>query len=243
MFDRIEFEKDKIEKAKSQSQDDGLKKLALEFIVESDKYDYGYQWTWLGLPIIQMPQDIIAIQEIIWKTKPDVIIETGIAWGGSVVYYASLLDLIGKGKMVAVDTVLPQKNIDAIMKYPFSSRIHLHKGSSTDPETLDFIKGLISGSETVMVILDANHTHDHVLEELRLYAPLVTKGQYLVVFATILEDIPRQKHRVRSWGPGNNPKTALRQYLQETDRFSEDEYVSNKLISTFAINGYLECVK
>lgn len=243
MFDREQFELDKRTNAKAQARDEGLKELALDFIVESDKYGYGYQWTWFDMPMIQMPQDIVTTQEIIWKTQPDVIIETGIAWGGSIVFYASLLQLIGKGKVVAVDVVLPQKNIDAIMKYPFSERIHLHEGSSLDMKTMDVIKGHISKDDKVMVLLDSNHTHDHVLNELRLYAPLVSKGQYLIVSDTIVEDIPLQQHRPRPWGPGDNPKTALRQYLTETDRFAEDEYINSKLMLTYSPNGYCVCLK
>jgi cephalosporin hydroxylase len=243
MFDRDQFEQDKRANAKAQAKDEELKKLALDFIVESDKYGYGYQWTWLDMPMIQMPQDIVATQEIIWKTQPDVIIETGIAWGGSIVFYASLLHLIGKGKVVAVDVVLQQKNIDDIMKYPFSDRIHLHKGSSVAAETMDVVKGHISKGDKVMVLLDSNHTHDHVLAELRLYAPLVTKGQYLIVSDTIVEDIPVQHHRPRPWGPGDNPKTALQQYLTESDRFAEDEYINSKLMLTYSPNGYCVCLK
>jgi len=243
MFDREQFELDKHANAKAQAKDEDLKELALDFIVESDKHGYCYQWTWLDMPIIQMPQDIVATQEIIWKTQPDVIIETGIAWGGSIVFYASLLQLIGKGKVIAVDVALPQKNIDAIMKYPFSDRIHLHKGSSVAPETMDIIKGHIAAGDKVMVLLDSKHTHDHVLNELRLYAPLVTEGQYLIVSDTIVEDIPTQQHRPRPWGPGDNPKTALRQYLTESDRFAEDEYINNKLMLTYSPNGYCVCLK
>lgn len=243
MFDRDQFEKDKRANAKSQANDEDLKKLALDFIIESDKYGYGYQWTWLDMPMIQMPQDIVVTQEIIWKTQPDVIIETGIAWGGSIVFYASLLQLIGKGKVVAVDVALPQKNVDAIMKYPFSDRIHLHKGSSVASETLEIIKGHIKDGDKVMVLLDSNHTHDHVLEELRLYGPLVSEGQYLIVSDTIVEDIPAQEHRPRPWGPGDNPKTALRQYMTETDRFAEDDYINAKLMLTYSPNGYCICLK
>src|SRR5690349_10957552 len=133
MFDRVEFDRQNLTRAAEMSRDDGLRKRALDLVIESDKYGYGYQWTWLGLPIIQLPQDIVATQEIIWKSKPDVIIEAGIAWGGSVALYASLLQLIGKGKVVAVDLNLMDHVSNQIMSYPFSDRIHLYKGSSTDP--------------------------------------------------------------------------------------------------------------
>jgi len=243
MFDRPAFEAKKRETAQAQYKDEKLQRMALDLLVESDRYGYGYQWSWLGMPVIQLPPDIIATQEIIWETQPDVIIETGIAWGGSVVMYASLQQLIGKGKTIAVDRVLPDDNIEKIKNYPFADRIHLLHGSSTDPEIVQTISSMIEPDDKVMVLLDSNHTHEHVLDELRLYAPLVTPGQYLVVSDTIVEDIPAQEHRPRSWGPGNNPKTALWEYLKETDRFEEDPYVNAKLLTTFTPNGYMKRVK
>lgn len=238
MFIRDDFEADKRKNAEAQSRDQNLRRSALDLIVKSDQYGYGYQWTWLGLPIIQLPQDIVVTQEIIWACKPDVIIETGIAWGGSVALYASMLQLIGKGKVVAVDLNLMDHVSQQIMAYPFSNRIHLYKGSSTDPEIVAKIKQHIEPGNTVMLLLDSNHTHEHVLEELRLYAPLVTKGQYLVVSDTIVEDIPIQEHRPRKWGPGNNPKTALNAYLAETGAFEVDRSINNKLLLTFTPDGY-----
>jgi len=211
--------------------------------VESDKYGYGYQWTWLGLPIIQMPQDILVTQEIIWQTKPDVVIETGIAWGGSVALYASLLQLIGKGTVVAVDLNLMDHVEAQIMALPFSERIQLYKGSSTETSMRQKIAAHVKPGQSVMVLLDSNHTHDHVLEELKLYAPLVTEGQYLVVSDTVVEDIPVQDHRPRPWGPGNNPKTALQAYLAQSDRFVVDEMIDSKLLLSYTPQGYCRCVK
>jgi len=243
VFIREDLEKSKRETAASQMKDAELRKTALDFIIDSDKHGYGYQWTWLGLPFIQMPQDMIVTQEIIWETKPDLIIETGIAWGGSVVFYASLLQLIGNGEVVAVDLNLYDHVAQRIMSYPFSDRVHLYKGSSTDPAIAAKVKAHVKLGKKVMVLLDSNHTHQHVLDELRIYAPLVTKGQYLVVSDTIVEDIPPQKHRLRPWGPGNNPKTALRQYMKESDRFEVDEYTNSKLLLTYTPEGYCRCVK
>lgn len=243
MFIRDEFEADKRKNAEAQAKDDALRGIARDFVIESDKYGYGYQWTWLGLPMIQLPQDIVVTQEIIWECKPDVIIETGIAWGGSVVLYASILQLIGKGKVVAVDLNLMDHVSAQIMSYPFSDRIHLYKGSSTDPDIVSKIKSHVAPGQSVMVLLDSNHTHEHVLNELRLYGPLVTKGQFLIVSDTVVEDIPAQTHRPRPWAPGNNPKTGLRQYLTETDRFEVDEYVNRKLLLTYSPEGYCRCNK
>jgi cephalosporin hydroxylase len=243
MFDRVEFDKQNLTRAAEMSRDDGLRKRALDLVIESDKYGYGYQWTWLGLPIIQLPQDIVATQEIIWRSKPDVIVETGIAWGGSVALYASLLQLIGKGKVVAVDLNLMDHVSNQIMSYPFSDRIHLYKGSSTDPEIVSKVQAHIEPGQSVMVLLDSNHTHQHVLEELRIYAPLVTKGQYVVVSDTVVEDIPAQTHRTRPWGPGDNPKTALHAYLKESKRFEVDQEINRKLLLTYTPDGYARCIE
>ncbi|MGH6792193.1 MAG: cephalosporin hydroxylase family protein [Methyloceanibacter sp.] len=243
MFDRAVFEKDKRLKAEAQAKDPELNEIACRFLIDSDKYSYSYQWTWLGLPIIQLPQDIVTTQEIIWATKPDVIIETGIAWGGSIILYASLLQLIGRGKVVGIDLNLMDHVRDQIMNYPFSDRITLYKGSSTDPDIVTKVTSHIGPDQSVMVLLDSNHTHQHVLEELRVYAPLVTKGQYLIVSDTIVEDIPVQSHRPRPWGPGNNPKTALTVYLQESGRFACDGYVDSKLLLTHSPGGYNLCIK
>ena len=243
MFIREDLEKSKRETADAAAKDDALRKTSLDFLVKSDKHGYGYQWSWLGLPFIQMPQDIVATQEIIWATKPDVIIETGIAWGGSVAFYASLLQLIGKGEVVGIDLNLYDHVAEQIMAYPFSNRIHLYKGSSTDPSVAARAISHVKAGQSVMVLLDSNHTHEHVLNELRIYGPLVTKGQYLVVSDTVVEDMPRQDHRPRPWGPGDNPQTALRAYMKETDRFEIDPYINAKLLLTSSPGGYCRCVK
>jgi cephalosporin hydroxylase len=243
MFDRKPFEENKIANAKKMSGDKPLQEMALDLVIKSNEHDYGYQWTWLGQPIIQLPPDIVATQEIIWQNKPDVIIETGIAWGGSIVFYASLLQLIGKGEVIAVDLNLYDHITDNVMGYPFSNRISLYKGSSTDPEVFAEIKSHIKPGQSVMVLLDSHHSHAHVLDELRLYAPLVTKGQFLVASDTIIEDLPPPPHRQRPWGPGDSPKSAVDVYMKETDRFVEDEYVNGKLLTTFTPHGYLRCVK
>jgi cephalosporin hydroxylase len=243
MFNRQDLEDQKLASAISQSQDVELRRQALQFVVQSDKYGYAYQWTWLGLPIIQLPADIVAVQELIWQTQPDLIIETGVAWGGSLLLYASLMQLYGRGQVVGVDLNLYAHVAESIMSYPFSHRIHLYKGSSTDPDVFTRVKAHGESSDRVMVILDSNHTHEHVLEELRLYGPLVSKHQYLIVSDTIVEDIPVQEHRVRPWAPGRNPKSALVEYLRTSDRFEVDQYVDAKLLTSFNPMGYLKCIK
>jgi cephalosporin hydroxylase len=243
VFNREEFEADKRRMANEQSQDKNLQKIAHEFLIESDKRGYAYHWTWLGLPIIQMPADIIATHEIIWQTKPDVIIETGVAWGGSIVMYASILELIGKGKVIGIDLNLMDHVEEQIMSYNFSKRIQLFKGSSVEPSLVEKVKSLIEPGQSVMVILDSNHTHEHVLDELRAFAPLVTKDQYLLVCDTYVEDVPLQTHRPRPWGPGNNPGTALREYVKDSDVFEVDEYLDKKILTTYTPGGYLKRVR
>ncbi len=243
MFNRNAFERDKRRQAAAQGQDAQLKSLAHDLNVASYQYDYGYQWTWLGMPIIQLPPDILAVQEILWEARPTLVIETGVAWGGSIVFYASILQLIGEGRVVGIDSVLPDENRREILKYPFSHRITLLNGSSIADETLAAVRDLVRPDDRVMVMLDSNHTHDHVLAELRRYAPLVSKDQYLVVSDTCVEYFPDQVPRKRPWGPGANPLTALRAYLAETDRFAVDEHIDNKLLLTYTPHGYLRCVK
>lgn len=243
MFDRKSLEADKLRTAISQSKDKELMQKALRLVIDSDKYGYAYQWTWLGLPMIQLPSDIVATQEIIWKTQPDVIIETGVAWGGSILMYASLMQLYGRGNVIGIDLNLYDHVSDQIMSYPFSNRITLFKGSSISDEIIAKVKAMVKPNDKVMVILDSNHTHEHVLNELRAYAPLVSKDQYLVISDTIVEDIPPQMHRPRAWGPGNNPKTAVFEYMKESNRFEVDDYIDAKLLMTYCPMGYLKCIR
>jgi cephalosporin hydroxylase len=243
MFDRESFEREKRQNAEAQVRDTALQELAHRFIVEADRHSYEYQWSWLGLPMIQLPADILALQEIVWETKPDVIVETGVAWGGSTVFYASLLQLLGKGMIIGIDLNLMDHVTKSIMSYPFSDRIHLLRGSSVDAGMAAKIKALIAPGQSVMVVLDSHHTHEHVLDELRLYAPLVTKGNFLVVCDTIVETTTLQPHRPRPWGRGNNPHTALEAFLKESDRFERDQYVNGKVVTSLFPGGYVRCVK
>jgi cephalosporin hydroxylase len=198
------------------------------------KDKYPYDFTWLGRPIIQLPQDIIALQEIIWETKPDLIIETGIAHGGGLIFYASILELIGKGKVLGID-------ID-IEAHPMYKRIEMIQGSSVDKEVAIKVAQIAQKSKT-MVILDSLHTHAHVLEELNLYAGLVSEGSYLVVCDTIIEHMPQGFFYDRPWDKGNNPATAVKEFLKNNDKFVADEEIDNKLMLTAAPGGYLKKIK
>ena len=184
--DRLEFEAHKREMALALGQDRDAFRQSLDTLVALDRYDYAYLWSWMGLPIIQMPADIMATQEVIWATKPDIIIETGVARGGSLIFMAALLKVIGKGQVIGVDIDIRAHNRESIEAHPVAPLITLIEGSSTAPETLARVRAAILPGASVMVVLDSDHSRDHVLEELRAYGPLVTPGQYLVVADTLL---------------------------------------------------------
>lgn len=226
------------------SKDRSLLQSTLRWFVQASKAEYSYHFTWLGCPIIQFPQDVIAMQEIIWRVKPDLIIETGIAHGGSLIFYASMVDLIGQeGQVLGIDIDIREHNRVEIESHPMYRRITMIEGSSTDEEVIIQVLEFAKGKDRVLVALDSNHTHDHVLQELELYSPLVREGSYLVVFDTIIEDMPEDSFPDRPWGKGNNPKTAVMEFLRRNDRFVIDEEIGSKLLITVAPDGYLRCVK
>lgn len=216
---------------------------------ETNRNGYTYNFSWLGRPIIQYPQDIVAMQELIWATQPDLIIETGIAHGGSLVFSASMLELNaacgGKknARVLGVDIDIRAHNRAAIEAHPLARRIDMIQGSSVAPEIVAQVKEAARGLESVLVILDSNHTHEHVLAELEAYAPLVTRGNYCIVFDTLVEDMPAELFPDRPWGPGDNPKTAVWEYLKSHPEFEIDQGIPNKLLITVAPDGYLKRVK
>ena len=220
-----------------------LKDAAAEFNVQSNKAQYSYNFSWMGRPIIQYPQDMIAMQEIIWQLKPDLIIETGIAHGGSLIYYASIMELIGKGEIVGIDIEIREHNRREIQNHPMYKRIKMVEGSSISQETVNEVKKLASGKNTVLVSLDSNHTHDHVLNELKLYSPFVTPGSYIVVFDTIVEDMPENYLPGRAWSRGDNPKTAVWEFLKQNPDFEIDHAIDNKLLISVAPQGYLRRIR
>lgn len=244
--DRLEFEAHKSEMALALGKDEGAFQKSLDTLVALDRYDYSYLWSWMGVPIIQMPADVMATQEVIWNTKPDIIIETGVARGGSVIFMAAMLQLLGKGKVIGVDIDIRAHNRDSIEKHPMSSRITLIEGPSTTTKTLAKVKAEIPAGASVMVVLDSDHSRDHVLDELRTYGPLVTEGQYIVVADTLLgfgdaSQTPTKRSKI--WHPGDEPYTALNAYLKETDRFETDAALNGKLVLSSSPGGYLKCVR
>jgi cephalosporin hydroxylase len=242
--DRARFEEEKREAAARMAADGELAREALALNVAADRHDWSYQWSWLGLPVIQMPPDIVVLQEVIWETRPQLVIETGIARGGSLILSASILELIGEGTVLGIDIDIRAHNREAIESHPLARRVQMIEGSSVAEGVVAQAGAAAAEVERVMVILDSNHTHDHVLAELRAYAPLVTAGQFLVVADTFVEDIPPQAHRPdRPWGPGDNPATALAAWLEESDGFEPDPFVNAKLLLTASPGGYLRRVR
>jgi len=224
--------------------DKNFSSLTKNWFLESCKYNYSYNFTWMDRPIVQFPQDMIAMQELIWQIKPDLIIETGIAHGGSLIFYASMLELIGeKGQILGIDIDIREHNRFEIEKHKMFKRITMIQGSSIDEDIAKQVSEFAKDKQRILVVLDSNHTHDHVLKELELYSPLVTKESYLVVFDTVVEDMPEDLFSDRPWGKGNNPKTAVWEFLKQNDRFEIDKDIEAKLLITVAPDGYLKCVK
>lgn len=232
--------------------------MAHEFTVASVKAKYSYNFFSLGIPIIQYPQDIVAMQELIWNVKPDLIIETGVAHGGSLVQSAAMLALldltdaissglsfdpsVSKRKVLGIDVDIRRHNREAIESHPMSSRIEMIEGSSISDEVIKRVGEYAKDFSNVLVCLDSNHTHDHVLAELHAYAPMVSPGNYCVVFDTLIEDMPDDSYPDRPWGRGNNPKTAVWEFLAGGPDFEIDRGIHEKLLITVASDGFLKRV-
>lgn len=232
---------------------------AKTFMQESLGPKYSYNFEWLGRPIIQYPQDIVAMQELIWEVKPDLIIETGIAHGGSLILSASMLAMIdiceamesnamfnpkeSKRKVLGIDIDIREHNKKEILSHPMSSRIEMIEGSSISKDTIEKVKNIASNFSKILICLDSNHTHDHVLAELELYAGLTSVGSYCIVFDTVVEDMPNDLFKDRPWEPGNNPKTAVKKFLESSTDFVIDKTIENKIIITVAPDGFLKRIK
>ena len=219
-----------------------LQKAKIDFNIESNKVKYSYNFSWMGRPIIAYPQDMIAMQEIIWDIKPDLIIEAGIAHGGSLVYYASLLELIGNdGFVLGLDIDIRKHNREFIESHPMFKRIKMIEGDSTSIDIANQVYEFAKNKKRIIVCLDSNHTHEHVLRELQLYAHLTSIDSYCIVFDTIVEDLPADyMPGGRPWNPGNNPKTAVLDFLKENENFEIDKNIDNKILISVAPDGYLK---
>lgn len=238
-----------IEEISEQGRDPKLLSSTRKWVNLANVKKYSYHFEWLGRPIIQYPQDIVAMQELIWHVKPDLIIETGIAHGGSLIFSASMLALleiskaIKKGKVIGIDIDIREHNRVEIEKHPLSNKIKMIQGSSIGEKIVRQVYDFAKDYNNIIVVLDSNHTHSHVLAELNAYAPLVSKGSYCVVFDTIIEDMPEDMFPDRPWGKGNNPKTAVGEYLKTHSEFEIDSNIENKLLITVAPGGYLKRIK
>ena len=265
------FEDEVKNRIEANSHNSDLRNIVDDFIRLSTALKYSYNFSWLGRPIIQYPQDIVAMQELIWQVKPDLIIETGIAHGGSLILSASMLAMIDYCESVELGKTLDHKaslrrvlgldidirahNRSAIETHPLAHKIDMIQGSSVAPDIIAQVHEHAKGYKRIIVCLDANHSHEHVLAELEAYAPLVSKESYCVVFDTIIEDMPDDMFPDRPWGKGNNPKTAVREYLRRLKEegrkafdgaplhFEIDKMLENKLLITVAPDGYLRRIR
>lgn len=221
--------------------DDGLAALSRDWLVAATRrrQDFGFP-TWLGRPVLQLPQDLVAMQEIIWRVKPHLIVETGVAMGGSLVFYASMLALLGgERRVLGIDVEIRPHNREALEQHPYIDRIELVEGSSLDPSVVARAQAAARAVETVLVVLDSNHTHAHVLAELEAYAPLVSPGSYCVVFDTAIAQMPADTYPDRPWGPGDNPLTAVTAFLEREPGFEVDHQFEGRYGITVAPSGYL----
>ncbi len=239
------FKDQSIRRINSYLRKKNLKKIGMQFFEESYKEKYSYNYFYFGRPIIQYPQDIFSLQEIIFETKPDLIIDIGIAHGGSLIFNSSMLNLLNlykkkKRMVLGIDIDIRKHNLDAIKKHPFSNLIKTIEGSSTDEKTFKKVKKISSQYKKVLVILDSNHTHDHVLKELNKYSPLVTKNSYCVVFDTVLNNLPNKLMENRPWNNKNNPMTAVKEFLKKNKKFKVEKKFENKNIITCMPNGVLK---
>ena len=239
------FFKERNEDIKKMGKDKKLIKSSIEWMILADKYKYNYNFTWMGRPIIKLPSDIVIQQELVWKLKPDLIIETGIAHGGSIIFSASMMEMMGiEGEVVGVDIDIRKHNKKLIENHPMYKRITMYEGSSTDPEIVEKINKHSKNKKCVIVILDSNHSHMHVLDELKLYSSLVTIGSYCILPDTFIEFFPKGFYsKNRPWDVGNNPYTAMKEFLKNNKNFKIDRQLTSKAMITETIDGYLLRVK
>ena len=241
MDDSEQFAREVGERIEQNASDEPFRNASAAWIDAADRARYEYNFSWLGLPIIQYPQDLMAMQQLIWQIRPRWIIETGVARGGSAIFYASMLELLaGDGRVLGIDIDIRQHNRRRLEAHPLFTRVELMEGSSTDAALVERVQQRVAGAGPVLVCLDANHTHDHVLAELHAYAPMVGAGSYVVVFDTIIEQLGGTENR--DWSKSDNPATAVTAFLQECDRFEIDRTLSAQLMISSNPNGFLRCL-
>lgn len=246
LYTREEFEERRLEAAQEMAADDALRQDALRVLTNADQHMWVHQANWMGEPLLNLPQDMFAIQEIIFRTRPQYVIECGVAWGGGLLFCATLMQVLGGTKVIGIDTYIPDDLKQRIQSSPATRRldgsgdmIQLVEGSSIDGDTIAQLETELNGCTDVLVILDSHHSHQHVLSELTLYSHFVGPGHYMVCGDTVVELIPEQVHRDRPWGPGDNPMTALNEFLARNEAWTIDEQLENKLLFTCNPRGYL----
>lgn len=237
-----DFQKQRREAIAKMANDDELKQKSLNWMLHADRYKYSYNFSWLGCPIIKFPNDIVALQEIIWRVKPDYIVETGIAQGGSIIFSASMLELLGHGHVIGVDIDIWENSRKRIEEHAMFKRITMYEGSSTDPKLFATIQKQVHGHK-VLVCLDSLHTHEHVLAELNMYQQIVPVGSYIICPDTIIEYFPPGYYENRPWDVGNNTMTAVNEFLRNNENFVVDHDINDKLMITEGLDGYLKRVK
>ena len=236
--------------------DEAWRQQSTRWLHRAFEQRYMYNFSCMGRPIIQLPTDMVVMQELIWSVKPDLVIETGVAHGGSLILSASMLALldmcgaieagekldpkVSSRKVLGIDIDIRAHNRAAIEAHPMASRIQMIQGSSIAPEIVEQVRAIAANYSRVLVLLDSNHTHAHVLAELQAYASLTSIGSYCVVFDTVVEDMPKETFPDRPWGPSDNPKTAVREYLKTHPEFEIDKSIQHKLLITVAPDGYLK---
>lgn len=244
-----QFQLEGAQEIEAQGADAALSEATRNWVNLANARKYSYHFEWMGRPIIQYPQDIVAMQELIWQVQPDLIIETGIAHGGSLIFMAAMLELNAAcggpkdAEVLGIDIDIRAHNRAAIEAHPMSRRIQMIQGSSTAPDVIEQVHAKAAGKQRVLISLDSNHTHEHVAGELAAYAPLTSVGSYCVVFDTVVEDMPASMFPDRPWGPGNNPKTAVWEYLKDHPEFEIDKRMDNKLLISVAPEGFLKRVR
>lgn len=257
MSEHQEFKKKCADEIYLQGQDDELRSLSKNWVIRAAKHNYSYHFEWLGRPIIQHPQDMIGVQQLLWDVQPDLIIETGIARGGSLIFYSSILELISicggstNSAVLGIDIDIRHHNYESIINHPLSKRVNMIQGSSTSEMTYNRVLEFCKNYKKILVCLDSNHTYEHVLKELELYAPLVSSGSYCIVFDTIVDDMPSEMFINRPWGADNNPKQAVHDYIKIINeksitgldgsvlKYTIDKNIENQLLITVAPDGFL----
>lgn len=240
-----EFAKEKMNNIELQGNDEIVCMNARAFIESTYKYKYVNHFSWLGMPVMQFPQDLMAMQEIIYNVKPDCIIETGVGRGGSIVFYASMLHLLGiNGKVIGIDFSIDKNNLTIIQEHSMFRYIKLIQGNSLEDNTIKSVRDFIDKKQykKIMVLLDSSHEYSHVLSEMIKYSNFVSNGSYLVVFWTLIEDLPESFCHSYSWKRGNSPKTAIDEFLKQNNRFVIDKELDHKLLISTAPSGYLKCI-